>query len=422
MEFHDLAVLAAFVLLYSLISRRVETTPLTGPMIFVGVGIVLGESGIGLLEAGMGRGGMGEGVVRVLAEATLVLLLFTDAVRIDLSRLRRQLLLPVRLLGVGLPLTVLAGAAAAWAVFPELGVWGAVLVAAILAPTDAALGQAVVASPRVPVRIRQALNVESGLNDGIALPIITVVLAFAAADVDLETPSYWAQFAAAQVGYGVAAGVVCGAIGGSLLHWFARRGWVDGAFRQIATLAVGVGAFAFAESVDGNGFVAAFVAGLAFGSVARNECDGAYEFAEDEGQLLALLTFLYFGAALAGPALDDLTWQIALYAMLSLTVVRMVPVALSLLMVRLKLPTVAFLAWFGPRGLASILFGLLVLEEADLPIGRELLLIMTWTVLLSVIAHGATSHVLSQRYGAWFAVHGRPDMVEAEDVEMMPTR
>ncbi len=417
METSEIGLLAAIVVAYAFVSRRLETTPLTGPMIFVAVGMLLGAEGLGLLESGMD-----EGVVRVLAEATLVLLLFTDAIRIDLSRLRRQAELPVRLLGIGLPLTLIAGSVMALLVFPELAVPEAALLAAILTPTDAALGQAVVSSPRVPVRIRQALNVESGLNDGLMLPIITVLIALAAADVDLETPRFWVTFAVKQIGFGVAIGALVGWLGGRALHWFAARGWIDGAFRQLATLGVGVGAFALAEIAGGNGFVAAFVAGIAFGAAAREECEGAYDFAEDEGQLLALLTFLYFGAALAGPALGDLTWQVGLYAIASLTVVRMLPVALSLMGFHLETPTVAYLGWFGPRGLASILFGLFVLEEANLPVADALLLVVTWTVLLSVVLHGASAYALSERYGSWFAAHGRPDMAEAMEVEEMPTR
>ncbi len=417
MEFQALAFLAIFVLAYSLVSRRLQTTLVTGPMLFVAAGMLAGPTGFDLLDLGMG-----EGAVRVLAEATLVLLLFTDAIRIDLSRLRSQIQVPARLLGVGLPLTVALGAVVAALIFPDLGVWQAALLAAVLAPTDAALGQAVVSNPRVPVKVRQALNVESGLNDGIMLPVITVFLALAAAGIDLETPGHWARFAAAQIGFGLLVGGVVGFGGGKLIHTFAQRNWIDGVFRQLATLAVGVGAFAIAEVVGGNGFVAAFVAGLAFGAAAREQCSGAYDFAEDEGQLLALLTFMFFGAALAGPALSELTWQIALYTVLSLTVVRMIPVAISLVGLHLKWPTLAYIGWFGPRGLASILFGLFVLEEAAVPFADDILLVVTWTVLASVFLHGMTSVPLSNRYATWFHVNGRPTMAEAEKVEMMPTR
>jgi len=417
MDIGTLAFIAVFVLAYALVSKRLQTTVVTAPMVFVAAGIVVSAEWLDLVGLGMN-----EGAVRILAEATLIVVLFTDAIRIDLGMLRTQVDLPGRLLGIGLPLTVIGGTVAAAWLLGGLGLWEAALVAAILTPTDAALGQAVVSNPRVPVRVRQALNVESGLNDGLMLPLITALLALAAVEGDLETPGYWLGFAASQIGFGVLVGGVVGFGGGRLIHAFARRGWIDGAFRQLATLAVGVGAFALADLAQGNGFVAAFVAGLAFGHAAREECEGAYDFAEDEGQLLALLTFLFFGASLAGPALGRLTWQVAVYAVLSLTVVRMVPVAISLTGFGLKRPTIAFMGWFGPRGLASILFGLFVLEEAALPMGDEILLVVTWTVLASVMLHGASSFVVSERYGAWFRVHGRPEMAEAVDVEEMPTR
>ena len=416
MEFADIAIVSGFVIVYALVSRRIETTPITGPIVFVAVGIMLGTSGFDLLE-----GGLDEGAVRVLAETTLVLLLFTDAIRIDIHRLRRQIDLPGRLLGIGLPLTVVGGTAVAMVLLPGLGLWEAALVAAILSPTDAALGQAVVANVRVPARIRQALNVESGLNDGIMLPVITLLLALAAVRTELESTGYWAEFAARQIGFGVLVGVAIGWVGGRLLDLAAGRGWVDGAFRQLATLSIGVAAFGVAEVPDGNGFVAAFVAGLAFGAAARDHCEGAYDFAEDEGQLLALLTFLFFGAAIAGPALDELTWRIALYSLLSLTVIRMAPVAIGLAGTKLRWQTVVYIGWFGPRGLASILFGLFILEEAALPVADELFLVVVWTVIASVVLHGVTSVALSNRYAAWF--NGRSDaMPESEPVEVMPTR
>jgi NhaP-type Na+/H+ or K+/H+ antiporter len=413
----ELAIVAGAVLAYALVSRRLESTVVTAPMVFVAAGILLGPTGIDAIELGLG-----EGAVRTLAEATLVLLLFTDAIRIDIMRLRAQIDLPGRLLGVGLPLTVAAGTAVALLLFDSFGLWEAALVAAILAPTDAALGQAVVTDPRVPVRVRQGLNVESGLNDGLMLPLITLFLALAAAGVDLETPAFWTEFVAKQIGFGVAVGGIVGGCGGWLIDRFSARGWVEGTFRQLATLAVGVGAFAGADLAEGNGFVAAFVAGLAFGAVAREQCQGAYDFAEDEGKLLALLTFFFFGAGIAGPALGELDWRVVAYAAASLTVVRMVPVAVALLGTRFHGPSILYLGWFGPRGLASILFGLFVLEEADLPLADEMFLVVTVTVLLSTLAHGVTAVPLSRRFGEWFSAHSQSHMAEAAVVDEMPTR
>jgi NhaP-type Na+/H+ or K+/H+ antiporter len=419
----DLFVVAVVVFGFGLISARLDGSLISPPMVYVAAGIILGPSALGLLDVGLGQEG-----VRLLAEATLVVVLFSDASRIDLRVLRREYDLPARLLGLGLPLTIAAGGALALVLFGGLEFWEAMLLGAILAPTDAALGEVVVTSPAVPLRIRQALNVESGLNDGIALPVITLFLALAAVEEDLESTSFWVAFVARQVGFGVLFGVGTGLAGAWLINRAVAANRIDGLYRQLATLAVAVAAFGGAEMVEGNGFIAAFTAGLCLGTIVRGPCKDIIDFSEDEGQLLALLTFLVFGATIAGPALDELTWEIAAYAVLSLTAVRMVPVALSLIGMHMRTDTIAFIGWFGPRGLASILFGLLVLEEADLANGPEIYLIVTWTVLLSVFAHGMTASPLSNRYGARLhadrlrAEETAEAMMEDERVTDLPTR
>ena len=391
-----IAAVAALVFGYSLVSGHLEMSPITPPMMFVSAGIVIGAMGLGLVDQDQ----LDVGAIGVLAEGTLVLLLFTDAIRIDLSRLRREAAIPLRLLGVGLPLTVLTGTVIGVLIFPELGWAGALTIAAILAPTDAALGDAVISNRRVPIRIRQNINVESGLNDGLMVPIVAAAVALLVMRESGTGAGGWALLVGRQVGFGALLGALTGASGGRLLDLFAHRSWVDGIFRQLATLSIGVGAFAGAELVGGNGFVAAFVAGLAFGVTAREHCEGAYDFSEDEGQLLSLLTFLAFGATVAGPALQAVTPRIVLYAMASLTIVRMVPVATALIGSRLKLPTVAYIGWFGPRGLASILFAVFLLEGAkNAP--SEIFTLVVCTVLLSVYLHGATAAPLSNRYAAW---------------------
>ena len=418
----DLFVIAVMVLGFGLVSARLKGTVITPPMAYVTAGIILGPSALGVVDLGLEQEG-----VRLLAEATLVIVLFSDASRIDLRVLQAEYQLPARLLGLGLPLTIAAGGGLAVLWFGDLDVWEAMLVGAILAPTDAALGQVVVTSSAVPVRIRQTLNVESGLNDGIVLPVVTLFLALAAVEEDLESTSFWVAFVARQLGFGVLVGLGIGLAGAALINRAVAADRIDGLYRQLATLAVGVAAFGGAAAIEGNGFIAAFTAGLAMGTIARGPCEDIIDFSEDEGQLLALLMFFVFGAVIAGPALDELTGPIAAYAVLSLTVVRMVPVAISLLGRHLRRDTVAFVGWFGPRGLASILFGLIVLEEIELAAGSEIYLIVTWTVLLSVFAHGVTAAPLSARYGARLAerrrsVGGTEPMTEDEPATELPTR
>lgn len=398
MDPSSIAVIAFAVCLFAAFSQKAERSPLTAPMFFVAVGFLVGGGGLGWIHLDVD----GE-AIHVLLELTLVLVLFTDAARIDLTCLRREGSLPARLLGIGMPLTIVVGAGAAVAVLPELGWTGALLLAAILAPTDAALGQAVVSSPLVPVRIRQTLNVESGLNDGIALPVVLIFASLAGAREEGGDASYWLRFAALAVTLGPLVGGAVGFVGGRVVGWGTRSGWINDAFQRIAGLGLALLAFGAAEFVGGNGFIAAFVAGLTLGNTARGVCKCLYDFGEAEGQLLTLLVFLAFGAAMLPEALAHATGAAVLYALLSLTVVRMLPVTLSLLGTDLRPASVTFLGWFGPRGLASILFALLVVAEGRLAIGPLLMTVVVLTVLASTFLHGLTAYPLARRYGAYAA-------------------
>lgn len=417
MDAVGLAIVALFVLAFTAVSGLLTRSVVTPPMVFVLFGLVVGPGALGVVDLDVDRGAL-----RTLAEATLVLALFTDAARIDLKVLRREFRLPARLLGIGFPLTIVAGGLGAAALFDGFGLWEAALVGAVLAPTDAALGHAVVSAREVPVRIRQALNVESGLNDGIALPVIAILLALAGAGEHLRSASFWAVFALKQVGFGLLVGAGIGYLGGRLIDGAARRGWLAGTFLQLATLAVGVAAFALAETLDGNGFIAAFTSGMVFGAVARPHCHGIYAFAVAEGQLLVLLTFMVFGGAVVGRDLGRFTWQMGAYAALSLTVIRAIPVALALARARLRRHTVAFLAWFGPRGLASILFGLFIIEEAGITAAGEILPIVTLTVLASVFAHGLTALPAARAYARHIHRGDKAEMPEHEEATDLPTR
>lgn len=396
----SVAIAAALVVAYGVVSRRLESTLVTGPMAFVAAGLLLGDGGLGVLDLGIDEEG-----VRTLAEATLVLVLFVDAIQIRLPRLVHEAQLPARLLTVGLLGTVALGTIAALPLF-DLELWEAALLAAVLAPTDAALGQAVVTNRAVPVRIRETLSVESGLNDGIALPLVTLFLGLAAGQETVLSGPGIVSFVGMQLGVGALVGATVGFLGGTMIDRAADRGWIDGVFRQLSTFAVAVCAFALADVLGGNGFIAAFVAGLSFGQVARAHCPGASDFAEDEGQLLTMLMFLVFGASIAGPALMGASFQVVLYAVLSLTVVRLVPVALSLVGTGLSTPTLGFVAWFGPRGLASILFAVLILEEAAIAVEGQIVTIVSWTVLFSVFAHGMSARPAAEAYGKHVAAMG----------------
>jgi NhaP-type Na+/H+ or K+/H+ antiporter len=395
-----LAIISVTLLAFAAISGRIDGTSITAPMLFTGAGLLVGAEALGLLDPEPASH-----TVKVLAEATLTCVLFADASRIDLRALRGEAGVPARLLGIGLPLTLLAGFALAAVVLGSLDWPEALLLAIILAPTDAALGQAVVTLKRLPSRVRQGLNVESGLNDGICVPLFLIVLAVAQAEAGDISRAGAARIVVEQLGYGIVAGVVAGVLAAGVVVVAGR--FVESAWLQVVPLAGAALAFGIADPIGGSGFIAAFVGGAVFGGL-RNRRGGEVGYLLDEvGGLFNAVTFVVFGAVLFGPALGELSWQIALYAVLSLTVVRMVPVAIAMLGTHARRQTVGFLGWFGPRGLASIVFAVLLDESGGLPHEQTLLTVTFATIGLSVLAHGVTAAPLAERYARWFEAHPR---------------
>jgi NhaP-type Na+/H+ or K+/H+ antiporter len=392
----QLATLAVVLLVFAAMSRRVDGTWITAPIVFTAAGLLVGVEALGLVDPSA------TGIqVKVLAEATLAVVLFSDASRIDLRALRSALGVPVRLLGIGLPLTIAAGFGAAAVLLGDLAWPEALLLAIVLAPTDAALGQTVVTSPRLPVGVRQSLNVESGLNDGICVPLFLVALAIAQAEEGAIGGGHAAQLVLEKIGYGAVFGALAGAAAAAVVVIAGGRRLVDASWLQVVPLAGALLAFGSAEGIGGSGFIAAFVGGAVFGGLRRHRGGDVSYLLEQIGAVLAATMFVVFGAVLLGPALGDLTWQIALYAVLSLTLVRMLPVALAMLGTRAHRPTVAFLGWFGPRGAASIVFALIVVEEGGLPHDGLVLTTAFVAVGLSVFAHGASAAPLATRYANW---------------------
>jgi NhaP-type Na+/H+ or K+/H+ antiporter len=397
-----LATIALAVLGVAAVSGRLSGGPVTATMLFVGVGILAGPRLLDTVDVPSYGA-----VVRTLAEGTLTLVLFADASRIDIPALRRGYGLPVRLLGIGLPLTIAAGALAAVVVLPDLSLSEALVLAVLLAPTDAALGQAVVTEPRLPIRVRQGLNVESGLNDGICVPLLLIVLAHADVQAHAESSQRAVTVVLEAIGYGLVGGLVAGAAAALVVTVAARRGLVAASWLQIVPVAAAALAYGIATPLEGSGFIAAFVAGLTFRSLLGRDPGPIAQFNEQLGELLNGVTFLSFGAVLLGPALGDLSWRLALYAVLSLTAVRMVPVALALLGTGARRPTAAFIGWFGPRGLASIVFAVLIVEESKLAHQSTMLLATYATVGLSVFLHGLSAAPLARRYARWYEAHPR---------------
>jgi NhaP-type Na+/H+ or K+/H+ antiporter len=392
---------AVLIFCYGLVSRLAERSPVTAPMVFVAIGIIASPLATGIMSVKIDAG-----VIQVIASVTLVLVLFVDASTISVSSLIKERSLPLRLLLIGLPLAMLFGAVAGILVFPDMRIWVILLMALILSPTDAALGQAVVINPVIPEKIRRAINVESGLNDGMSLPPILVCIA-ALSETAADTGAhYWINFMLKQLILGPVAGILVGWIGGLLVDKASRAGWMNEIFQRLSSASLAVIAYASAEAMHGNGFMAAFFSGLALGTRTPAVRERIHEFAEAEGQQLALFIFLMLGLILVPATIyywDVRSW---IYAVLSLTVIRMIPVALSLIGSKLDWATVGFIGWFGPRGIASILYLIIVVGRIGKTGYEYMLSVIVLTALLSVFLHGISAVPLAHIYGRYASKHG----------------
>ncbi|GIH90328.1 cation:proton antiporter [Planobispora siamensis] len=406
----NVAIIAGLVFVWGALSARLERFDMTAPIVFTAAGVLLTHGPLARPEAAPGNE-----AVKLLAELTLVLVLFSDASRVGLHHLKDDMGLCARLLGIGLLFTIGLGTLLALALPGMTGIWLALLVGAALAPTDAALGAAMMVNPAVPARIRRLINVESGLNDGIATPFVLLAIAGAGT---AEHADRGVGTALGELALGLLIGIAVGGGGGLLVKACRSRGWVAQGFAGAAVLGLALCAYAASVALHGNGFIAAFVGGLAFAAGA-GPAVGMVPFVEETGTLLSLLAWLMFGMVAVVPALAGLTWQVVLYALASLTVLRMLPVAIALAGSGLGRPTVLFVGWFGPRGLASVVFGLLATEDLAGPVAEPAVTVIAFTVLLSVFAHGLSATPLAERYGPRLArpgdADGPPDLTDVPE-------
>jgi NhaP-type Na+/H+ or K+/H+ antiporter len=394
-----LGILPAVFAVYGLVTVRAERAGLSRPLVFVAAGVVAAATGV----VNPLSSGKPSSLLLDVAEIALALVLFADASRVSATAVRRSAGLPFRLLGPGMLLSIGLGTLIGLWLFGAIDGWECAALAAILAPTDAALGAAVVEDARVPQRIRQALNVEAGLNDGLAVPFLLLFIAGATVTEGFHPASFWGVTALQKVGIGVLAGVVVGAVAGELVRRARAAGWSSVTSEQLAMAGATVALFVFTEQLGGSGFIAAFVGGLAAGSRLRSERKAALAFSDEQGAVLAAFVFFALGL-FAAKLYEQITWQECVYAVLSLTLVRMLPVAIALAGSGLRARTVVFMGWFGPRGLASVVLALTVFEEDNrLPHVDVLVMTTLITVVLSIVAHGFSAAWMSGRYGAWAA-------------------
>lgn len=401
----DWAVIGAVVYAYSLLSERLKSTPFTGAVVFLITGLLLGPQGLGWMTIKVNSTSLS-----MIAEFTLALILFTDAAHANLKVLGESRRLPIRLLAVGLPLTIALGAVVAHRIFPDFSWIEAAILAIVLAPTDAALGQPVVTNPVVPANVREDLGAESGLNDGICVPVLLCLLSLArGSQPEVDGALLLARFFLQQVGLGLLVGLGLTAVGCLLRNRALARGSMAPDWKPVLAVALPVGCFALAQQIGGSGFIACFSAGMAMGAwTGAAEKDEQLVAAQATGDVLSLITWVAFGSAAVVGTLAALSPAMVLYGVLSLTVIRMLPVALATTGQRLPIWTMAFVGWFGPRGLASIVFAVIVLESG-LPHGQVIVGTASFTILLSVLAHGMSAPSLVGRYGRWAQRHGLAD-------------
>jgi len=379
-----------FTVAFAMVARRLSMSVITAPMAFLALGVFIAITGLVANETA-------EAMLHVVAEITLIVLLFLDAAQIDLAALRKQHVWPVRMLVLGMPLMLIFGIIAAFPFLPGLPLAAIVLVAAILMPTDAALGQSVVTNPLVPERVRRAITVESGLNDGLALPAILLFASLTAETMDGEQVN-WLLFTAKQLVLGPIAGVSIGLAGGVILLFAKRHDLTSDIYEGVGALALAGSAYLAADLIGGNGFISAFAAGLAFGNVVKGRCKFIFEFTESEGQLLTWSAFLLIGLALVPNALTYLTPMTLGLILVSLFVVRPIAIWISLIGTDASPLTRLFVGWFGPRGLATALFALVVLHEIPHELAEPILALAVNTVWISALVHGVTAAPAARWY------------------------
>ncbi len=392
MNYQHFAILCSFILVYSLFTKRIEKLPVSGPILYVLFGFLAGPLVFNLFDIEIN-----DESIKTLAELALALTLFNDASKTNLNVLEHNILIPTRLLLIGLPLTIVMGILSGWLVFQTFSWIELAILATILAPTDAALGKQVIANKNVPSKIREGLNVESGLNDGICIPVILLLIAiFTEEHITDVTIGFGFGLLAKEIGIGIIVGLVITFLGDKLIRTSTKHGWIEKSWQPIFIISLAFSCFVIAQLLGGSGFIACFIGGMLFGKINKSRKLKLLEASEGSGEILSLITWIIFGSVVVSTYLENFTISVVIYAILSLTLVRIIPVLLSLTKTGLPFKERLFMGWFGPRGLASVVFAIMVLE-VDLPNIDTILITAICTILFSILAHGFSANPLIKK-------------------------
>lgn len=392
MNYQHFALLCLFILVYSLFTKRIGKLPISGPILYVLFGFLVGPLVFNVFDIEID-----DDSIKTLAELALALVLFNDASKTNLKVLEHNISIPIRLLLIGLPLTILMGVLSGWIFFENFSWVELAILATMLAPTDAALGKQVVTNIKVPSRIREALNMESGLNDGICVPVIFLLVAiFTAEHANDVTFGFGFGLLAKEIGLGIIIGLIITFVGDKLIRISAKHQWIEKSWQPIFIVSLAFSCFAMAQLLGGSGFIACFSGGILFGKINKNRKLELLEASEGSGEILSMITWIIFGSVVIGSYIKDFTFNVVLYAIASLTLVRILPVLLSLSKTSLSIKEKMFIGWFGPRGLASVVFAIIVLD-IDLPNKDTIMITAICTILFSILAHGLSANPIIKR-------------------------
>ncbi len=381
-------VLTLLVLCYSVVSGLVKKWYTAPALIFVLFGIVLGPFMLDIIE-----GATDTASFTVVAQLALTLILFNQAAELDLDAVVRRGGITFRLLMIGIPLAIALGTLTALLLLPVMPVWEALCLAAIVAPTEVALIDALLDDERIPARIRHALSTESGFYDGFALAAMLAALALASERTDHDS-ARWGLFLVRTEGVSLLVGLAIGAIGGWVIARSRRRGWMSDTWAQLATLAIALVCFGAGERLHGSGFVAAFAGGLAFAFAARRVgIRQEMQVSDAAGQLLELMVFAMFGGYAVIVGWRNASWRVVAFAIIALVVVRLVAVSVALLRSEMPLHERLFIGWFGPRGIGTLVLGLLMINQGEIEQAPLITQVVAVTVTLSLVLHSATANL-----------------------------